>query len=177
MKHHTSQRKQNHIPITFNLLCWFINFPVQAPTIKITLCHHRWRYAQLHPVQTSCWTTWLDHIQTGDSNSMLDFWRLELVLLWTGENLQLFNNQFITGMFSLALLSCVWASDEIFVFSRWDIELFDYPVWSWRVLTENIHLFTQLWLQMSALCQLTCAFCVKRGGGPLPGGGHTAAEV
>lgn len=48
MKHHTSQRKQNHIPITFNLLCWFINFTVQAPTIKITLCHHRWRYAQLH---------------------------------------------------------------------------------------------------------------------------------
>lgn len=172
MKHHTSQRKQNHIPITFNLLCWFINFTVQAPTIKITLCHHRWRYAQLHlnfllNYMTGSHPDWRQQLHVGlleaGAGSALDRRKPPVV------QQSVHHRYVVTGY--------VWASDEIFVFSRWDIELFYYPVWSWRVLTENIHLFMQLWLQMFALCQLTCAFCVKRGGGPLPGGGHTAAEV
>lgn len=69
MKHHTSQRKQNHIPITFNLLCWFINFPVQAPTIKMKMkmkvCTtaselpaelHDWITSRLETA-TPCWTS------------------------------------------------------------------------------------------------------------------------
>ncbi|XP_044023799.1 uncharacterized protein LOC122862399 isoform X5 [Siniperca chuatsi] len=41
-----------------------------------------------------------DAIQEGDGDAMTDFWRMDLVLLWTRQHLQLFNSshQMITGM-------------------------------------------------------------------------------
>ena len=41
-----------------------------------------------------------DAIQEGDGDAMMDFWRMDLVLLWTRKHQQLFNSghQMITGM-------------------------------------------------------------------------------
>ena len=40
-----------------------------------------------------------DAIQEGDGDAMTDFWKMDLVLLWTRDHLQLFNkgHQMITG--------------------------------------------------------------------------------
>lgn len=50
-----------------------------------------------------------DAIQEGDGDAMMDFWRMDLVLLWTRQHLQLFNSshQMITGTSPRGSLSCL----------------------------------------------------------------------
>lgn len=67
----------------------------------------------------------------------------------------------ITGMSSSVLPDCVWTSEEVFLFLMMRWWQSDYPIWSWSILKENIQLFEQLWLQMFALCQLTCVVVVS----------------
>lgn len=50
-----------------------------------------------------------DTIQEGDGDAMMDFWRMDMVLLWSRQHLQLFNSshQMITGTSPRGSLSIV----------------------------------------------------------------------